>query len=118
MIIENNFEELNLADNNECTLISFNIDFVSNSDFYSFYQLCLKKLRMNGKLCLSGTSLTMFAKSVIHSKKEVKVLQKLIEDSKCFHDLIHVEGLIRRDLFVENIWYEDERFYIVGLRND
>lgn len=118
MIIIDNFEELINADKNECTTISFNVDKVENKEFYKFYETCLSKLRINGKLCLSGTSLSMFARFVINAKREVKDLQDMINDSKCFHELAHVEGLMRRDLVIENVWFDEERFNIVGVRND
>jgi hypothetical protein len=118
VIVIDNFKELNDADKNECTTISFDIDMVENKDFYSFYELCLSKLRINGKLCLSGTSLSMFARFVINAKQEVKQLQETINKAKCFHELTHVESLMRRDLFIENIWFDEERFNIVGVRND
>ena len=110
-------EELSLADSNECLAINIDIDGVSNSEFIDFYNLCLIKLRIGGRLTLSGTSLSMFSRFVINAKANTEDLQKLVESSKCFHELVNVEALMKRDLAVENIWYDEMRFTIVGVRN-
>lgn len=116
-MIVSNIEDLVSADSNECSNIMINIDGVSNSEFINFYDLCLSKLRIGGKLCLVGTSLSMFARFVINSKEDIRTLQQRVESSKCFHELVNVESLMRRDLSIENVWYDGMNFNIVGVRN-
>ena len=113
MRIDNSVEDLEKCSYNEAIYISWDVDKLSKNDFFSFYNTLLGKLRHGGKLLLTGTSLSLFCKYILNGDIEKA---DRIEDAKYFHEIHNIENIVRQQLVIENIWIEEEKFNIVGVR--
>lgn len=108
-----NLSNLIELENNEGMEIHLDIDLIPETQLLEKYNYVLSKLRHGGRLNIRGTSLNLFCKLVLNGNTE---LRNKLPESQSFYNIEEIENLVRQELNIENIWIENECFFITAER--